>query len=175
MRLFFGIALPDAVRTATGALAQEAAKCIPGRYAPAENHHITLAFLGEVPERRVEEAAAVLEEALSRHPAPRLTLCCLDHFGRAENGILMIRVKSEPALDMLHAQLVHALEKTGLPADPGPFSPHITLARHACVPDILPDCPQAAFTAKHAHVFVSARDSENVLRYTPIYTVSFSE
>ena len=172
MRLFFGLSLPDKIRAATAACAFEAQKTIPGRYALAQNHHITLAFVGDVPKERLEDAYRVLEGCVS-FPAPQLTLDGFSHFGRAQNGILILRVKSEPALDGLHDVLVSALKMEGLPVDEGPFSPHITLARHACVPDRLPDCPALSFVARQAHVYLSARDEENILRYTPLYTVPF--
>ena len=171
MRLFFGLSLPDEIRNATAECARAAQRMIPGRYALPENHHITLAFLGDVPEERLRDAQRVLERCIS-FPAPRLTLQGFSHFGRAENGILILRVKSEPALDGLHEVLLGALEAEGLPADRGPFSPHITLARHARVGEDFPPCPALSFTAGQAHVYLSARDEENILRYTPLYTVS---
>ena len=174
MRLFFGLSLPDEIRAATAACAAAAQQTIPGRYALAENHHITLAFLGEVPEDRLGDVQRVLEGCVS-FPAPRLTLDGFSHFGRAENGILILRVKSKPALDSLHDVLIAALRAEGLPADPGPFSPHITLARHACVGEETPSCPALSFTARQAHVFLSARDADNILRYTPIYTAPFRD
>ena len=175
MRLFFGLSLPDEIRAVTAACAREAARGILGRYALCENHHITLAFLGEVPEERLEDARGVLERCAAEFPAPEMTLDGFSHFGRAQNGILILRVKSEPALDSLHASLVDALEKAKLPSDPGPFSPHITLARHARIESAFPACPSVSFRAGQAHVFLSARDHENILRYTPLYTVSFRE
>ena len=173
MRLFFGLSLPDDVRAATAACAVQAQMRSPGRYALPENHHITLAFLGEVPEERLLQARDVLARCAESFPSPALTLDGFSHFGRKENGILILRVRSEPALDALHANLVHALCEASLPANPGPFSAHITLARHADVTNGYPDCPAAAFIAEHAHVFLSARDARNVLRYTPLHTVSF--
>ena len=175
MRLFFGLSLPDEIRAQTHALSQAAQACIPGRYAPECNHHLTLAFLGDVPPERAAQATAVLESCIKNHPAPRLALDGLDHFGRAENGILIIRVKSDPPLDALHERLLAALEEAQLPADRGPFSPHITLARHACIRHALPKCPELAFSAAQAHVFLSARDEHNILRYTPISTCLFAD
>lgn len=172
MRLFFGLSLPDEIRAATAECAEAAKKTIPGRYALPENHHITLAFLGDVPQARLADAQHVLEYCAS-YPAPRLTLDGFSHFGRAENGILILRVKSEPAIDGLHDALVGMLEAEGLPVDHGSFAPHITLARHACVGKKMPECPSLSFTAGQVHVFLSARDHENILRYTPLYTVSF--
>lgn len=174
MRLFFGLSLPDDVRAVTRACAEAAAACVPGRYAPAENHHITLAFLGEVPPERLPDARDVLARCAAAFPAPVLTLCGFDHFGRRENAILILRVHSEPPLGPLHDRLVRALAQADLPADPGPFSPHITLARHASLPDTLPVCPPASFRAASSHVFLSARDEAGVLRYTPLETVSFA-
>ena len=159
MRLFFGLTLPAPVRAVTAAYARDAQAVIPGRYADAANHHITLAFLGEVPPERLPEAEAVLAHVAAGFPAPLLTLGEPSHFGRAQNAIFILRVHSHPALEPLHAALADALLRADLPADPGPFSPHITLARHAVLPERLPSPPGApAFTAQAAHVFSSARD-----------------
>ena len=174
MRLFFGLSLPEDARAATAACAKEAQRMIPGRYALCENHHITLAFLGEVPGERTEDARQALARCTADFPAPMLTLDGFSHFGRRENAILILRVKSEPALDTLHDRLIGALHEAGLPADCGPFSPHITLARHAAIAGPWPACPNVSFRAEQAHVFLSARDAQNVLRYTPMHTVSFS-
>lgn len=174
MRLFFGLSLPDDVRAVTRACAESAALSFPGRYALAENHHVTLAFLGEVPPERLPDARDVLARCAAAFPAPTLTLQGFDCFGRRTNGILILRVRSEPPLWPLHDRLVRALAEADLPADPGPFSPHITLARHAALPDALPACPPASFTAASSHVFLSARDTAGVLRYTPLETVPFA-
>ena len=172
MRLFFGLSLPDHICAATAACALEAQRIIPGRYALPENHHITLAFLGEVPQERLGDVCRVLDGCTS-FPAPMLTLNGFSHFGRAENGILILRVSSEPALEGLHEVLVSALREEGLPADPGPFSPHITLARHARISGGFPVCPPLSFTAGCAHVYLSARGADSVLRYTLLHTVPF--
>lgn len=174
MRLFFGLSLPEDIRMITAQCAREAQQSIPGRYALSENHHITLAFLGNVAQERLADARDVLSRCTADFPAPRLSLDGFSHFGREQNGILILRVKSEPALDALHECLVTALDAAQLPADHGPFSPHVTLARHAQMAGSFPPCPPACFTAEKAHVFLSARDQQNVLRYTPLDTVSFA-
>ena len=175
MRLFFGLSLPGDVRAVTRACAESAALSIPGRYPPAENHHVTLAFLGEVPPERLPEAEAVLARIAAGFPAPLLTLGEPSHFGRAQNAIFILRVHSHPALEPLHAALADALLRADLPADPGPFSPHITLARHAALPECLPSLPGApAFTAQAAHVFSSARDGAGRLAYTPLFAAPFA-
>lgn len=64
-------------------------------------------------------------------PAPTITLGPVDFFGRAENAILILRALCNPPLDALHNALAADAQACGLPVDPGPFAPHITLARHA--------------------------------------------
>lgn len=176
MRLFFGLSLPDRIRAAAAQFAGEAQRLIPGRYTLKENYHITLAFLGDVPPERLGEAQTVLAESICRFPAPRITLLSPGHFGRAQNGILILGAASDPPLEPLHETLVNALSARNLPADPGPFSPHITLARHADVTMGFPPPPAPlSFTAEKAHVFLSARNAQGVLSYTPIASAAFAE
>lgn len=175
MRLFFGISLPAPVCEAVVRRACACRVVIPGRYVPENNYHITLAFLGDVPPERVSKAAGVLAQCLERHPAPLLTLGETDYFGRAQNGILIARVHSSPPLEPLHGALLSGLRAAALPFDPGAFSPHITLARHACVPAApLPGGEALSFTAEHAHLYLSARNDQNILTYTPLETFPFA-
>ena len=174
MRLFFGLSLPPDVRAATAAYARRAAQCVPGRYALPDNHHITLAFLGEVPPEREGEARAVLSGCAAAFPAPQVTIVGPSHFGREENAIFTLRAESEPPLDPLHAALTDALGAAGLPFDPGPFSPHVTLARHAKLSGAdVPPFEPVRFTAARAALFLSARDGTDVLRYTERFWAGF--
>jgi len=175
MRLFYGLSLPDGVRALTAQRARDAESVIPGRYAPPENHHLTLAFIGEVPEDRLPQAREILARCAARFPAPRISIGGYSHFGRAQNGILILTAHSEPDLAPLNRALKAALKEAGLPFDPGPFSPHVTLARHADVSAGYPPAPApVCFTAACAHLYLSARDPENVLRYTPVHTEIFT-
>lgn len=175
MRLFYGLSLPPEIRAITGELAALAGVHVPGRYAPMENHHITLAFLGEVAPERLPEAEAVLARCAGAFPAPRVRIEGFSYFNRMENAILTLSASSAPALEPLNAALREALAREGLPFDPGPFSPHVTLARHAhLTPQSLSalnaQAPAACFTAECACLFLSARDTQNALRYTPIFS-----
>lgn len=174
MRLFFGLTLPPEVRKATAQYARLAAQTLPGRYALPENHHITLAFLGEVEPACLGEAQAVLAACAAAFPAPQVTIEGPSHFGREENAIFTLRAASEPPLAPLHDALTGALNARGLPFDPGPFSPHVTLARHARLTDAPPPpFAPVRFFAERACLFLSARDGENVLRYTPLSDAPF--
>ena len=179
MRLFFGLPLPPSARQAVFARAQEAQCLLSGRYSLPENYHLTLAFLGEVADERVPDAQAVLRECTASFPAPTVTLGAVDHFGRADRAILILRAQSDPSLEPLHEKLVIALKNANLPCDLGPFSPHVTLARRADatrLPSLAPACfsPCAAFRAPHACLYLSARDEADVLRYTPLFRANFA-
>lgn len=180
MRLFIGLSLPHDTRCAAADLAARAGALIPGRYALAENYHITLAFLGDAPPGDVPRIGEVLVRCAAAAPAPLLSPGQCDVFGRMENGILVLRMHSTPPLGPLHDALCAALRAQGLPASDGPFSPHVTLARHAAAsPDALhalsPAAAQVpAFRADCASLYLSARDESGVLRYTPLLSTPFS-
>lgn len=177
MRLFYGLSLPAHIRQETARACALAQSVIPGRYALASNHHITLAFIGDVDPSRLRDAASALQRCVSAFPAPRITLTEPDSFGRPQNAILILRAQSNPPLEPLHAALRGALHDLRLPASPGPFSPHVTLARHALLPQTLPrlTAEPLTFTAENACLFLSARDRSGVLRYTPIFAVRFPD
>lgn len=180
MRLFFGLALPHGTRAAAAALSALAQERIAGRYVPAENYHVTLAFLGDTPPEDVPHAGEVLARCAAALPTPRLSPERPDVFGRMDNGILVLRLASTPDLAPLHDALLSALRASGLPATDGPFAPHITLARHAAAsPQALLSLEREAlrvpaFRPAHAHLYLSARDGAGILRYTPLLDAPFA-
>lgn len=125
MRLFIAIEIPDDLKERIGTLRVD----IPGaRWVPAEQIHLTLAFLGEV-----EEAAVVsLDEELRRIHLPEFKLCfsgtgCFP--GRHRPRVLWIGLKPHPYLQRLAALVREAVLICGIHQEERPFSPHITLAR----------------------------------------------
>ena len=176
MRLFYGLSLPDFVSQETARIVRQSESLIAGRYSKVSNHHITLAFLGEVPPERLSDAERILQRHAAAFPSPTLTLEIADYFGKPDNAILILRVKSISTLDALHDALIADCAQSGLSVDSGPFSPHITLARHAKIsPQTLAALAPAplSFSPECAHVYVSARDGQDILRYTPLFSAPF--
>ena len=176
MRLFIGLPLSREAQENTAALANVAQSVIPGRYALPSNYHMTLAFLGDVPDEQLEDAKQVLDAFAAQFSPPRLALDALSHFGREQNAILVRGVSSPDALDAMHETLVSSLRLHGLPVTDGPFSPHVTLARHADLTasaKSLPAVPAVCFSSPHAVLYLSARDEEDILRYTPLHRAAF--
>jgi 2'-5' RNA ligase len=121
LRLFFAL-WPDA--DAAARLADIAAKLTvhaPGRRVHPKNHHVTLAFLGEVPDPQL----AMVQQAAGSVQAHRFTMefDLLEYWAQSQVVVAAAR-KCSPELLGLAAQL-HAA--TG-PA-PRPLRAHVTLAR----------------------------------------------
>ena len=74
MRLFFALGFSPATRQAIAQVQQRLRRAAPTARCPAEgNLHLTLAFLGEVPPARLEDATAALEAISPRRLALRLS------------------------------------------------------------------------------------------------------
>lgn len=125
-RVFFALVPPPEVQQALGELARETARRAHGRPVPAENVHITLAFIGVWPVARfpvlLDAAAGVRCEPM------RIVLDRRGAFRRA--GIAWIG-PSEPPAALMHLAtlLACALSAAGVMLDEQPYHPHVTLAR----------------------------------------------
>lgn len=98
-----------------------------GRRVPEENLHLTLAFLGEVPDAGLED----LHETLSAIRAAPLDLRFdgLGVFGDDRPRALWAAVAAEPGLALLHKEVERAARKAGLATEARRFVPHVTLVR----------------------------------------------
>ena len=125
MRLFVGLDLPWELRNRLATLAGG----VPGaRWVPAENHHITLRFIGEVAAHQAEEIDHALA-ALRARGFP-LALAGVGTFSRAgRETTLWVGVERTPQLDLLQNKVETACQRAGLVAERRRFVPHLTLAR----------------------------------------------
>ena len=91
-------------------------------------------------------------------------------------GAIVPLAMSAPGASSIEA-LIRGAQMRALPFDPGPFSPHITLARRAVLSqealDSLHPRP-LSFRPTQAHVFLSARDAQGSLCYTPLASAPFA-
>ncbi|PGH43787.1 RNA 2',3'-cyclic phosphodiesterase [Micromonospora sp. WMMA1996] len=141
MRLFVAVypppaAVADLARRITGLrVGAASAAGVKVRLADPDHLHLTLAFLGEVPDDRlvdVESALGLAAQAFrdGRAGSPRLRLGGGGSFGQGRSTVLWVDVRGEAdALDTL-ARLVRAgLRRAELPHDDKPFRAHLTIAR----------------------------------------------
>ena len=137
MRLFFGIELPDALKSSAAAAANRVRERVerdaPGaqmRWVPPGNLHITIWFLGEVNETRVEALVASMKEPLeTRSFTLRVTGAGAFPQSGAPRAIWLGLVAGREGLLSVHDQLRPRLLPLGFEPEKRPFSPHLTIAR----------------------------------------------
>jgi 2'-5' RNA ligase len=90
--------------------------------------HLTLAFIGEVPDDRLPDASEALDATGHDVPeVPRLRLAGGGRFGRGRFTVLWTGVEGD--LKPLRDGVTRRLKRARLPYDAKRFHPHLTLAR----------------------------------------------
>ncbi len=125
-RLFFALWPSDELRHDIEIETRHAAHHCGGRIIPACNFHITLAFLGSVPEARVADARECV--AMTNVKSCELALGAM-HWWQKQELLCLEPTSGADALVELVSRLQTALCAKGFPVDDRPFRPHITLAR----------------------------------------------
>ncbi len=130
MRLFIALDLPDEVRRELRDVQMRlSAHSRAVRWSDPVGMHLTLHFLGETPERLVEPLLVGMRTIAA--PALRLSLDRLGCFPPTGSlRVVWVGLSGDLAgLEALFQSLVSVVQSVGLPTDPRPFTPHITLAR----------------------------------------------
>lgn len=133
MRLFVAVSLTKEQRAALLAYQKLLAKTARANWSREENLHITLAFIGEYPD------AVPVIRALNavRAPSWSLALDGAGHFG----DVRWVGISDGGAAVRLAEDVRRALKDAGIPFDPKPPKPHITVARQfrGEAPDCAPE------------------------------------
>jgi RNA 2',3'-cyclic 3'-phosphodiesterase len=125
MRLFFA-AFPDG--DTQRLIASAAASLALGegaRPVPCENYHITLAFVGEVSNAQAASLRTIVPLEV---PAFTIRFDTYEHWLKSE-VVVFAASECPPALHDLQCKLRGELAHHHLASDPGPFHPHVTIAR----------------------------------------------
>ena len=127
LRVFFALMPDSATQASLGVLARDVAARAGGRAIVDPNIHLTLAFVGDVGNDRIE----VLRDVLNGLPREAfvLVLDCVGTFRHSE--IAWIASSHVPAtLVELQSRIAAALAKDDFRIEERPFHAHVTLARH---------------------------------------------
>ncbi len=137
MRCFVALWPSDALRAA---LAHAARRCVPAgcRAVPPVNYHLTLCFLGEVPDTRISALAAKIV-ALPVTPFS-FELAASGHFAGAAVAWIGPTSVSEN-IRSLQADVAACVLAAGYELDARPFRPHVTVARRCRAPALAWDGP----------------------------------
>lgn len=131
MRCFIALALEPSPAEALAGWLESARSAAPElAITPAQNLHLTLAFLGELSDDAVEAARDVVVETAARSAAPSVEWGSAGAFpSRPRARVFWIGVEIEARLAELHRSLAEALTSRSLPVEMRPYRPHLTLAR----------------------------------------------
>jgi RNA 2',3'-cyclic 3'-phosphodiesterase len=137
MRLFIGIELSDALKTSAAASAahvrDRVARAAPRarlRWVEPSNLHITVWFLGEVREPRVESLIAALKEPLDVRPFTlRVEGAGAFPPSGAPRAIWLGIVAGREGLVAIHDRLSSRLVPLGFEPEGREYNPHLTIAR----------------------------------------------
>jgi 2'-5' RNA ligase len=133
MRLFTAIELDDAARAAIGAKQDEVRQALGGasmKWVRPEQMHLTLVFIGEVPDGRVQPLIDVMQREIPLQPF-RVQFGGTGVFPpRGAPKVFWLGVVDGADRAIALQQHVAAqLEPLGVTRDSRPFSPHLTLGR----------------------------------------------
>ncbi|WP_033569526.1 RNA 2',3'-cyclic phosphodiesterase [Dickeya undicola] len=134
-RLFFALSLPEAIGQQI--VHWRAAQFAPeaGRPVAAANLHLTLAFLGEVSDAKMQ----VLQTLAGRIRQPVFTLTLNDAGHWPRPGVVWLGCRQAPRGLLQLAEMLRAqAARNGCYQPPQPFHPHITLLRGATRPMPVP-------------------------------------
>ena len=159
MRLFVALEIPSTVRENLASLLESLRAVSPQtRWVRLENLHVTLKFIGEVPQAKLAGIRGALAGVRSEQPVT-LDFRGLGFFPNEKRPrVFWAGIEASPNLKTLAADIEGATEKLGIPREPRPFSPHLTLARFE--PPRLPEKLRAAIHENAAREFSSLRTNK---------------
>ena len=131
MRIFVAVFPPPEVRRALVGAARELPVAGEVRWARPENVHLTLKFLGDVPEDALGRVADTLEPVSLRHEPFEAELSGFGAFPSARRARILwagIGEGSEPLRDLAR-DVEASLEPLGFEREDRAYVPHLTLGR----------------------------------------------
>jgi len=134
MRCFVAVDVPSDVRAHVAALAARLRQAAPRadvRWSSVDTLHVTLKFLGEVPDARVPDVARTVGEVAAGHPALALEAAGTGGFPSASRPrVVYVGIRGRvDALARLAAAVDGALDTLGFPGERRAFRAHLTLGR----------------------------------------------
>lgn len=132
MRTFIAIELPEGIKQGLANVREQLKEGGAGAtWTRPEGIHLTLKFLGEVPDSRIPEIMSALTEAVRGTGRLRIEVANAGAFPNERNPrVLWIGVAGDlKALGALQTSVEGAMAKLGFEPETRKFSPHLTLAR----------------------------------------------
>lgn len=92
--------------------------------------HLTLKFIGEMPDERLDPLSAAMQDVARTHAVPAVHLGTAGAFPSLRRPrVVWMGVQPEPRLELLHHDVELACDKLGFELEGRPYRPHLTLGR----------------------------------------------
>jgi 2'-5' RNA ligase len=130
-RLFFALWPEPALRRALDRATADAASRAAGNRMPAANLHVTLAFLGLVPEGSIPDILAIGHRG--RWPRVQLDFDRVEYWPKPRVLVAMPVAVPEAGIRIV-ASLWESLERLGFEREARPWQPHLTIVRKVSRP-----------------------------------------
>lgn len=155
-------------------LVQKRAK--KGTFVPDGNFHVTLLFLGDVDEARVDGIKRVMDSITL--PPLRFSFERIGYFDPKRPGrIYWVGIRKEERLEKIYTELYKGLGELGFRLDKRPFSPHVTLGRRVEVDEAAEKAITEDFrpfqSAPRSLTLMLSERSEGRMVYTPLHVRPF--
>jgi RNA 2',3'-cyclic 3'-phosphodiesterase len=159
MRLFVALEILSTLRENLAALLKSLRGASPQtRWVRPENLHVTLKFIGEVPETKLAAVHSALAGVRSEQHVT-LDFRGLGFFPNEKHPrVIWAGIEASPNLKTLASDIDKATEKLGIAREQRAFSPHLTLARFE--PPRLPENLRFAIQENAARDFGSLRANQ---------------
>jgi 2'-5' RNA ligase len=131
MRLFIAAELPEGILEALAETSALLRGCVRGRFVAPDSFHVTLAFLGDVAEHRVNDLCKALDRACDDTAAFDVSLGDFGCFGKRSKATLWQGFREAGALPELAQAVRRELRQADFSFDDKKFLPHVTLMRAA--------------------------------------------
>ncbi len=185
VRSFVAILLDDLVRAAVAAVVDQLRSLARAvAWVPPHNLHLTLKFLGELPAETLEAVKEGLTEGVSETGPFTMVFHGLGAFpGLARPRVIWIGVaQGARECQALQARVDAALVRRGLPKEPRPYTPHLTIGRVreprglTALQQVIVRDAQKGFGGLSVRSISLVRSELHPAgaRYSELYSVSFS-
>jgi len=132
-RAFLAVDPPDELRASIGRLQDRLKDLVPSvRWTRPEQLHVTLAFLGDVPNDAIDALRRAVLEAAAECPAFEVSVGGLGAFPSIQRPrVVWLGLEGDQVerFSQLHERILQALRAAGHPPADDRFHPHITLGR----------------------------------------------
>jgi 2'-5' RNA ligase len=132
MRTFIAIELPENIKTILSRIQDELKRSgADVKWVEPHNIHLTLKFIGEIEEGKIEEIKQIIQEAAKNQPQYKITLSSLGVFPDLKRPrIIWVGIKDQNNETKLIAEeLEEKLEELNIPKEEREFLGHITIGR----------------------------------------------